>query len=215
MYNLPDWKCWVIYNGVAYRKFDGHLDPGGVKARLGIGPTDPTVLYCGRMTLQKGPDLLLEAVPGLLRHYPNTKFIFAGEGHLRGSLEQRARQLNVNHAVRWFGMLNSRQHAEFFKSSDAVCVPSRNEPFGIVVLEAWSASKPVVASNHGGPAEFVWHNVNGLRIYPTVESVGWGLGTLFTNWDWARWMGRNGRAAVETTFTWDRIADTTLQCYQS
>jgi glycosyltransferase involved in cell wall biosynthesis len=215
MYNLPDWKCSAIYNGVSCQKFDGFINAGDVKRRYGIGPLDPSVLFCGRMAVQKGPDLLLEAVPGLLRHYPSAKFIFAGEGHMRGALEARARQLNVNHAIRWFGILNQQQHAEMFKACDVVCVPSRNEPFGIVVLEAWAAGKPVVASQVGGPGEFVWHNVNGLKVHPTVESVGWGLGTIFTNWEWARWMGRNGRLAAETAFTWDKIAETTLQCYQS
>jgi glycosyltransferase involved in cell wall biosynthesis len=215
MYNLPDWKCWMIYNGVPAHKFDGWLDPGAVKARWGIGPTDPTVLFVGRLTVQKGPDLLIEAIPGLLRHYPNAKFIFASEGHLRGHLEHRARALGVNHAIRWFGYLPNGGAIGLFKACDAVCVPSRNEPFGIIVLEAWAAGKPVVASQVGGPGEFVWHNVNGLKIWLTVDSVGWGLGTLFTNWEWARWMGRNGRIAAETAFSWDKIAEETLRCYQS
>ena len=145
----------------------------------------------------------------------NLTAAFGPQHALRGDLERRAHQLGVAHAIRWFGMLNGHQHAELFKACDAVCVPSRNEPFGIVVLEGWAARKPVVATNHGGPGEFVWHNVNGLKIHPAVESVGWGLGTLFTNWEWARWMGCNGRIAVETTFTWDNIAEKTLQCYRS
>ncbi len=215
MYNLPDWKCWGIYNGVSYRKFDGWLDPSAVKCRLGIGPMDPTVLFVGRMAVQKGPDLLVEAIPGLLRHYPRAKFVLAGDGHLRGDLERRAHQLGVNHAIRWLGYLHNGSIADLFKACDVVCVPSRNEPFGIVVLEAWAAGKPIVATNHGGPGEFVWHNVNGLRIYPTVESVGWGLGTLFTNWEWARWMGRNGRIAVESAFTWDAIADQVCSVYRN
>lgn len=51
-----------------------------------------------------------------------------------------------------------------FKSCDAVVVPSRNEPFGIVVLEAWSAGKPVVATNSGGPRDFVNPNVTGVLV---------------------------------------------------
>jgi len=215
MYNLPEWKCWAIYNGVAVHKFDGWLNPAGVKARYEIGPMDPTILFIGRMAVQKGPDLLLEAIPGLLRYHRQAKFILAGEGHLRGDLERRAHQLGVSHAIRWLGYMHNGQAIELFKACDAVCVPSRNEPFGIVVLEAWAAGKPVVATNHGGPGEFVWHNVDGLKIDPTVESVGWGVGTLCTNWEWARWMGRNGRVAAETAFTWDKIADTTVRCYQS
>jgi glycosyltransferase involved in cell wall biosynthesis len=165
------------------------------------------------MAVQKGPDLLVEAIPGLLRHYRNAKFILAGDGHLRPELERRARALGVQHAIRWLGYTRNGQAIDLFKSCDAVCVPSRNEPFGIIVLEAWAASKPVVASQNGGPGEFVWHNVNGLKVYPTVDSVGWGLGTLFTNFEWARWMGRNGRVAAEVSFTWDRIAELTERCY--
>ena len=214
MYNLPDGKCWAIYNGVPVHRYDGWIDAGAVKGRYGIGPMDPTVLFMGRMSVQKGPDLLVEAIPGLLRFYRNAKFIFAGEGHLRSDLERRVHQLGVAQAVRWFGRLSLGEQVDLFKACDVVCVPSRNEPFGIIVLEGWAASKPVVASQIGGPGEFVWHNVNGLKIYPTVESVGWGLGTLFTNWEWARWMGHNGRVAAETAFTWDKIAEQTENCYR-
>jgi glycosyltransferase involved in cell wall biosynthesis len=215
MYNLPDWKCWAIHNGVPVHKYDGFIDPGGVKRRYGIGPVDPTVLFSGRLAVQKGPDLLLEAVPGLLRHYPNAKFVFAGDGHMRGDLERRSHQLGVAHATRFLGYHNGSNLVDLYRACDAVCMPSRNEPFGISALEGWAAGKPVVASQNGGPAEFIWHNVTGLKIYATPESVGWGLGTLFTNFEWARWMGTNGRRAAETTFSWDTIAGKTEQCYQS
>ncbi len=215
MYNLPDWKCWMIYNGVTVNKFDGWIDPSAIRSRYGIGPIDPMVLFSGRMCVQKGPDLLLEAVPGLLRYYPHGKVVFVGDGHMRGGLEHRAHQLGVAHATRFLGYRNGHELVDLYKAADVVCVPSRNEPFGITILEAWAAGKPVVASQNGGPGEFVWHEVNGLKIYPTVNSVGWGLGTLFTNFEWARWMGRNGRLAAETVFTWDSIAEQTLNCYRS
>jgi len=215
MYRLPDTKVSVVYNGVPVHQFDGWLDPGAVKRRWGIGPTDPTVLFMGRLSLQKGPDILVEAIPPLLRFHPNAKFIFAGEGHMRGDLERRVHQLGVGHAVRFFGRLGPSEQTDMFRACDVVCVPSRNEPFGIIVLEAWAAGKPVVASQVGGPNELIWHNVNGLKVYPNPDSVGWGLGTVFTNWDWARRMGRYGRTDAETNFTWDRIAQTTERCYAS
>lgn len=215
MYNLPDWKCTVIYNGVPVKKFDGPIDPGTVKARHGIGPWDPTVLFSGRLVLQKGADLLLAAIPGLLRHYHNAKFIFVGDGHMRGELQNHAHKLGVSHATRFLGHRSGNELVDLYKACDALCLPSRNEPFGITILEAWSAGKPVVASQNGGPNEFIWHNVTGLKIFPQVESVGWGLGTLFTNFEWARWMGRNGRRAAETAFTWDIVAERTERCYTS
>ncbi len=66
-----------------------------------------------------------------------------------------------------------------FKLADVVCVPSRNEPFGIVVLEAWSAYKPVVVTQVGGPSEYVWHEVNGLKTEPNPNSDSLGLWVRF------------------------------------
>lgn len=215
MYNLPGDKCRTIYNGVPVHHFDRPIDPGVVKARYGIGPLDPTILFCGRLCVQKGPDLLLEAVPHLLRHHHRAKFVFVGEGHLRGSLERRAHELGVSHATRFLGHRNGTELPEIYRASDAVCLPSRNEPFGITALEGWAASKSVVATQNGGPAEFIWHNVTGLHVHPSVDSIGWGVGTLLTDFDWARWMGENGRRAAETVFSWNAIAEQTEGVYWS
>jgi len=62
MYNLPDWKVEVIYNGVNVWHFDGWIDPGAVRQLYGMGPMDPMVLFVGRIVYQKGPDLLVEAI---------------------------------------------------------------------------------------------------------------------------------------------------------
>ncbi|MGH7424771.1 MAG: glycosyltransferase family 4 protein, partial [Candidatus Methylomirabilales bacterium] len=214
MYNLPDWKVDVIYNGVTVNPFDGWIsDPGQIRQGYGIGPLDPTVLFVGRMVYQKGPDLLVEAAPMLLHHYPRAKFVFTGDGHLKGHCEARAHQLGVAHACRFLGWRGGVELVNLYKISDTVCLPSRNEPFGLTVLEAWSAGKPVIASSNGGPGEFVWHEVNGLKIHADPRSIAWGLGTLFTNFDWARWMGRNGRIGVESVFNWDGVADYVLSTY--
>ncbi len=213
MYELPDWKVSVAYNGVNLHNFDGWLSPDGVKGRYGIDPMDPTVLFCGRMVYQKAPDLLVEAIPYILRFHPHAKFVFVGDGEMRPHVEWRAHDLGVSHATRFVGFKTGWELVDLYRACDVVCVPSRNEPFGIVVLEAWSAGKSVVATKNGGPNEYVWHEVNGLKIHPHPESIAWGLGTLFTNFEWARWMGHNGRIAVETVFNWDTVGDQVLSVY--
>ncbi len=213
MYNLPDWKVSVIYNGVNPQGYDGWVDAGAVKKLYGIGPLDPTVLFVGRMVYQKGPDLLVDAIPNVLNYYNNAKFIFVGDGDMRASVEEQAKRMGVHHACRFLGFLNGWKLADLYRAVDLVCVPSRNEPFGIVILEAWSAGKPVVASSVGGPSEIVWHDVTGLKIQPNVESVSWGVGTCLEDFDHCRWMGSNGRVAVETVFSWDVIADHVLDVY--
>lgn len=213
LYELPETKVSTIYNGVNARAFDYEVDPGEVKARYAIGPLDPTVLFVGRMVLQKGPDILVQTVPPLLRHYPNAKFVFMGDGHMRNEVAGMAHRMGVAHAVRMIGAHSGRTVTDLFKACDIVAVPSRNEPFGIVVLEGWSAYKPVVSTKNGGPAEFVWHEINGLQVDAHPESVGWGLGTLLANHEQGRWMGRNGRAAVDAAFSWDNIAQQTEDVY--
>jgi len=213
MYETPEWKISTIYNGVNVHDYDGWVNPGEVKARYGVGPMDPCVLFSGRMVHQKGPDLLVEAIPLILRYHPSAKFIFAGDGEMRQSLQDRMPQLTVANAIRFVGFKSGSELVDLYKACDAVCAPSRNEPFGIIVLEAWSAGKPVIVSRNGGPDEYVWHQVNGLKIYPTPDSVAWGIGTLFTNFEWARWVGHNGRLAAETAFSWDSVASHVAQVY--
>jgi len=215
LYEVPDWKVRTIYNGVSTHQFDYAVDAGEVKRRYAMGPLDPMILFVGRMVVQKGPDILVRTVPSILRHYPHAKFVFVGDGHMKEDVCRIGHQLGVAHAMRVLGVVRGRELINLFKACDVVAVPSRNEPFGIVILEGWSAHKPVVSTKRGGPAEFVWHEVNGLHVDDTPESVAWGLGTLIADHDRCRWMGRNGRATVDAAFSWDNIAEQTEMVYRS
>lgn len=215
LYQVPHHKTSVIYNGVNASAFDYNVDAGEVKRRYQIGPLDPTVLFVGRMVVQKGPDILMHTLPHALKFYPNVKYVFAGDGHMRAEVYSLAQRLGVSHAVRMLGDVRGRALSDLFKACDIVAVPSRNEPFGIVILEGWSAFKPVVSTKRGGPAEFVWHGVNGLQVDDNVDSVSWGIGTLLSDHNRCRWMGRNGRAAVDAAFSWDMIAEQTEVVYSS
>lgn len=215
LYHVPHNKTQVVYNGVNSTDFDYNVDAGEVKRRIQIGPMDPMVLFCGRMVVQKGPDILMQTLPHVLKHYPATKYVYAGDGHMRSEVYNLAQRLGVSHAVRMLGEVRGRMLHDLFKACDIVAVPSRNEPFGIVILEGWSAQKPVVSTKRGGPAEFVWHGVNGLQVDDTSDSVAWGVGTLLADHNRCRWMGRNGRAAVDAAFSWDMIAEQTEAVYGS
>jgi len=213
IYHIPDWKIRTVYNGVSVHRFNGWVSPGAVKSRYGIGNMDPTFLFVGRMAFQKGVDLLVEAIPSALNIHRGAKFVFVGDGDMRMGLENRCQQLGVSHAVRFLGYASDNDVRDLYHACDAVCIPSRNEPFGIVVLEGWSAGKPVLATCVGGPREIVWHNVTGLQVYPAPESLAWGMRTIMGNFEHARWMGRNGRWAAESAFSWDSVADRVLGIY--
>jgi glycosyltransferase involved in cell wall biosynthesis len=214
MYEVPDWKAHVVYNGVTASRFQRATDVAATRRGIDVGPMDPAVLFCGRVEWQKGPDLLLEAVPVVLRQHGNAKVIYLGDGGMRAGLEQRARQLGVGHAVRFLGRRDGPDISALYQSVDGVCVPSRNEPFGIVILEAWSASKPVIVTDRGGAAEIVRHEYNGLRISPWPDSIAWGINALFADFERGRWMGENGRHELADRFSWWAIAEQTVEAYE-
>jgi glycosyltransferase involved in cell wall biosynthesis len=213
LYNVPTDKSTVVYNGVSAHQFDHSLDIGAFREQFGVGPLDPTILFVGRMSTQKGPDLLMECIPALSQHHQRAKFLFVGEGDMLPMLQRRAGELGVDHAVRFLGYRAGRQLAHLFQSADIVCVPSRNEPFGIVILEAWASGKPPVATRNGGPGEFVEHGIDGMMSIDHPDSIGWSLGTLLNDFDRARWIGENGRHKARTQFSWDNIARQTEEVY--
>jgi len=213
-YQVPDWKLRTVHNGINVHRFDGFIDPGICRRTYGLGPLDPVVLFVGRLAVQKGPDLLLEAIPQVLHYRGDSKFVFVGDGHMRGDLERRAHELGVAHAVRFVGSMGANSDLiNLYKSADLVCVPSRNEPFGIVILEAWAAGKPVVATHNGGPREFVSHARDGYLVYDNSGSIAWGIKETFGNFDHARWMGSQGRVKAAYGFSWDVIAAQTEGIY--
>ena len=215
LYQTPDEKTTVIYNGVDIHRFDADVDRGAVRRRHSIGLDDPLVLFVGRLAWQKGPDLLLEAVPPVLQDHRAAKFVYAGEGDMRRSLEDRARSLRLDSSVRFVGQRTGRDLVGLFRAADTVCIPSRNEPFGIVVLEAWSARRPVVVTRCGGPAEFVRNHQTGFTVEPDQEEIRRGLAEALGDPSRADQMGQNGRREAEVRFTWEVIAAQTDQLYDS
>jgi len=214
LHQVPEEKIVTVYNGVHSSRFaEPPPSADEVRRRCEIGALDPVVLFVGRLAWQKGPDILLETVPGMLSHHRNSKFLFVGDGEMRQTLEHRAQRLGIDHAVRSVGKRTGRELVDLFHIADVLAVPSRNEPFGIVILEGWAAGKPVIATRNGGPAEFVRHEVNGRHVFDQADSVGWGVGTALAEIEDARRMGRNGRTEVQSRFAWDVIAEQTEQVY--
>jgi len=212
-YAVPHSKIHVVPNGVAYHQFDGFVDQAAVKAQYGIAPLDPTIFAAGRASYQKGMDLLVEAVPMVLDHFPDAKFVISSGGPEMADLEWRAGELGVSHAIRFRDRLSRGQYADIIRACDIVAMPSRNEPFGIVALEGWAAGKPVVATTAGGPSEYIWHNVNGFLVEANPGGLAHGIGSLLADHEHCRALGRNGRLAVEQKYNWDVVADYTEGVY--
>lgn len=207
-------KLRRVYNGIECLPYDGELwDPAQIRGMYGVGPMDPMVLFVGRMATQKGPDLLVEAIPMILASRPDAKFVLVGDGYMKDGLVARCFEMGVMSSVCFAGSMKGQPLIDLFKATDVVCIPSRNEPFGIVTLEAWAAHKPVVVTKNGGPREFVWHDNDGFVVDADATGIAWGIGTMFANFEHARWMGSRGRVKAAFQFSWDRIAEVTNDVY--
>jgi glycosyltransferase involved in cell wall biosynthesis len=210
IFALPEEKIRIIPNGIIRGKIHRGLDAGRVKERYGVHPLTPVVLFCGRMSFQKGPDLLVEAVPMILRYRPDVRFIFMGEGAMRADCERRARELGVSDACRFLGYTTTAEKEELINACDLMCVPSRNEPFGVVVLEAWDACKPVVATD---AISIVKNFEDGLLAYVQPESIAWCINRLLRDPEEMKRLAAAGCSRVEAEFNWDQIARRTEDVY--
>jgi glycosyltransferase involved in cell wall biosynthesis len=211
IYSLPPGKIHIIPNGIMLGKMRRGLDAGRVKEKYGIHPLAPMVLFCGRMSVQKGPDLLVEAIPRILRNRPDVRFVFMGEGGMRAECERRARELGVADACRFLGYTSSSEKEELINACDLMCVPSRNEPFGVVVLEAWDACKPVVATE---AVSIIRNFEDGLLAYVQPESIAWCINRLLSNPIEMKKLAEAGYSRIDTEFSWDRIATRTEEVYE-
>jgi glycosyltransferase involved in cell wall biosynthesis len=206
----------IIHNGVNSDSFDYLVDAGEVKRRYKVGCLDPTVLFVGRLVVQKGPDILMGAIPIVLDAHSHAKFVFVGHGDLWQKLIQMSDDLRIGHALRLLGDVRGKSLNDLFLACDVLVVPSRNEPFGIVALEGWSAGKPIVVTKSGGIAELVRTGVTGLLAEAIPSSIARSIVALFADHAWARQMGWNGRRYVRSAeFHWDTVAERTEQIYLS
>jgi glycogen(starch) synthase len=201
LYSIPYDKCDVIPNGVVPREFRTEIDPGEVKRTYGIHPYAPLILYIGRLVYQKGPDLLIGAVRKVCRRRCDARVLVAGEGDLRQSLQEQAGDLPVN----FVGYIPDSEYIRLLNAADVVVIPSRNEPFGLVLLEAWSAERCVVACNVGGLSENIDAFVNGIKTDVNADSLAWGINAIIDEpWN-AGAMGKRGRGKVDRLFLWGPI----------
>ena len=129
-----------------YHEFVSDLDPGTVKARYLVGPIDPTLLFVGDLDERHAPDLLIRAMPGLLKKHAQARLIIVGDGPLLWPLRVMSRYMLLDYAVRIPGHIGGREVRELIAASDVMVVPSRAATEDWQILSGWSARRPVVAT---------------------------------------------------------------------
>ena len=186
----------------------GRSPPGG-------GPDGPYILALGRVVEKKGFDLLLAAYAALDEAGRTADLVIGGEGEALDGLRQTASALGIADRVHFVGRLSRQEVADAMAGATLFVMPSRLEPFGIVILEAWRAGAPVVATNRGGPPEFVRDGDDGVLVDPFDTTAFAGvLESLLLDPERRRRIGEAGHLRVRA-FGWADIAEQYREVYSS
>lgn len=154
------------------------------------------ILALGRLHPNKAFDVLLQALVRL----PDAYLWIAGDGPLRESLEVLAQRLGVKPRVRFLGWRDDVP--ALLAACDVFVCPSRHEPLGNVVLEAWARGKPVVAADAVGPGMLIQQMENGILVpVDDAEALASAVRAVFEDDELRAQLGREGRAAFEANYS--------------
>lgn len=211
----------VIPPGVDLQRFTPG-ETGAARDALGL-PRDAFVItFVGRIQPLKGPDVLLRAVAELLTRDPQLRdhLVVPVVGGPSGSgterpeaLHQLAAQLGITDVVRFLPPQSGDALADVYRAADVVTVPSYNESFGLVALEAQACGTPVVAAAVGGLPVAVDDGVSG-RLVDGHDAESWAdtLGGLARSPEQVRSLAR-GSTAHAHRFSWQRTTESLLETY--
>ncbi|GAB2707785.1 glycosyltransferase family 4 protein [Nocardia thraciensis] len=179
-------------------------------------PGPPRLLYVGRLEYEKGVQDAIAALPRIRRAHPGTTLTVAGVGTQFEWLRERARTHRVMRAVNFTGRLDHAELLGWLHGADAIVLPSRYEPFGIVALEAAAAGTPLVTSTAGGLGELVIDGITGASFEPAdVNGLVDAVCAVLDDRPAAQQRARAAREYLTADFAWDVVAAETIQVYQA
>jgi glycogen(starch) synthase len=163
IYGLEEERIAVIPNGIDPAELVPLEDLDALRARF-ARPHERLVLLVGRLVYEKGFQLALEALPGLIERLRDVRFIVAGSGTHEAELRQQARELGLDDHGTFLGWIGDDVLHSLYRIADLTVVPSIYEPFGLVALEAMASGCPCLVADTGGLREVVPNEEVGLHF---------------------------------------------------
>jgi glycosyltransferase involved in cell wall biosynthesis len=203
-YRIDTGKIRIIHNA-----FTVPEDAVSHKERIFKGPT---ILFLGRITLQKGPDYYLEIADKVLKVHPEARFIIAGTGDMSRQVLRRSASLRLKNRFLFTGFLNRKQVERVLQAADIYVLPSVSEPFGISPLEAMAFGITSIISKQSGVAEVVHH---AFKIdYWDIDLWAETINHLIENREKCAKIGIEGMREVHR-IQWDEAAEKIRHLYSS
>jgi phosphatidylinositol alpha-1,6-mannosyltransferase len=171
------------------------------------------LLTVGRVSRRKAQDVTIRAMPTILKSVPNAVFLAVGMPAAREEFESLACELGIADRVLFTGVATQEELPLYYDLSELVILNSRVtangecEGFGIVLIEAGLAGRPVIGARGCGAEDAVEHEVTGLLVTPDApEELARAAVRILSDPDLARRMGENGRRRAVARFSWDKLS---------
>lgn len=198
-------KIQVINNGIALA---GQALPGDADNKC-------VILSVSNLKKTKGIDLNLQALATLVKKYPHLQYVIVGDGEERKNLEKLVEDLDLKNHVTFKGKLPHAEVLEEMAKCQIFCLPSWQEGFGVVYIEAMAQGVPVIGVKGEGIEDAIQHGVNGLLVNPkNVEEIVQAIESLLTSPDYGKKIAQKGKETVYKEFTWENNARKTIELYR-
>ncbi len=179
------------------------------------------IIFVGRLVERKGVKYLIEAIAKIKDAIPH-RLIIIGDGPERGALERLTKDLGLDERVTFTGRIADGDLYRHYARCSFLVLPAVYdkkgdiEGLGVVLIEAMSYRKPVIASNAGGITDVVENGVNGLLVPPgDCAALAHAIKTLATDDVLRREMGMKAKVIIDEKFNWDRIVNDLITLYQN
>ena len=212
VFGLEEARITVIPNGIDPLDLQPIDDLPTLRSRF-AAPDERLVLLVGRLVYEKGFQLALDALPGLIARLGGVRFLVAGSGTHEAELRRQATALGLDAHGTFLGWIGDDVLHSLYRIADLCVVPSLYEPFGLVALEAMASGCPCIVADTGGLREVVPHEEVGLRFTARdSDSLGEMVERLLSD------AGLRDRLVAEAgehvlRFDWQDIAGQTARLY--
>jgi glycosyltransferase involved in cell wall biosynthesis len=207
--------AWIVPVGLDVTRFEA-LPPRGTFRRAYPTLDGPFLLFLGRLSPQKGLDLLLRAFRRILRARGNLWLVLAGPDY-RGyetQVRRLAADLGITHRVVLTGLVGHEMKLAAFVDAELFVLPSYAENFGVVITEALACGLPVVISDQVNIHRELSAADAATVVHCTVDSVAAGIDAALDDPDLRRRISVHGPDLVRTRYTWDAIVPMLIKRYR-
>jgi phosphatidylinositol alpha-1,6-mannosyltransferase len=209
-----DPRIEVVPAGIDPELFHPGVADANVRERHGLDGQQ-VVCCVARLTLRKGQDKIIRALPWVAREFPDVRFLVVGTGPDRERLEGLAHRKRVADRVIFAGEVPPDVLPHYFRAGDVFAMPCRTrklglevEGFGLAFLEASAVGRPAVAGDSGGAPEAVVHGETGLVVDGgEVDEVAEAISELLSDAEKADKLGAAGADRVHRDFTWEALSN--------